>query len=91
MGERAVLNRVRKLKELEEQNKELEEQMEALKNEIKADMEKKGIEETQAGDFMIRFVAVVTSRLDTKALKAENEAVYKQYLRQSESKRFTIA
>ena len=91
MGERAVLNRVKKYKELEEQKKVLEEQMEALKNEIKADMESKGVEETYAGNFIIRFVTVVSSRLDTKALKAENEALYKQYLRQSESKRFTIA
>lgn len=91
MGERAVLNRVKKYKELEEQKKALEEQMEALKNEIKADMESKGIEEAQAGNFIIRFVTVVSNKLDTKALKAENEALYKKYLRQSESKRFTIA
>lgn len=39
MTERMIVNRVRKLKELEAQQKEIEEQIEALKAEIKADMQ----------------------------------------------------
>ena len=45
MTERMIVNRVRKLKELEAQQKEIEEQIEALKAEIKADMQRKDLEE----------------------------------------------
>ena len=44
MTERMIVNRVRKLKELEAQQKEIEEQIEALKAEIKADMPRKDLE-----------------------------------------------
>ena len=53
MGERAIENRIKKLKALEEQKKELEAQISGLQEEIKKDMEAKGIEEMQAGIFII--------------------------------------
>ena len=40
MGERALENRIKKLKALEEQKKELETQIEGLQEEIKKDMER---------------------------------------------------
>ena len=58
MTERMIVNRVRKLKELEAQQKEIEEQIEALKAEIKADMQRKDLEEQKAGDYTVRFTTV---------------------------------
>ena len=51
MSERMIVNRVKKLKALEAQQKEIEAQIEALKDEIKADMQERGIEQQAAGDF----------------------------------------
>ena len=53
MGERALQNRVMKLKEIEAQQKALEEQAEKIRQEIKADMETKQVEEMKAGSFVI--------------------------------------
>ena len=55
MGERAIENRIKKLKALEEQKKELETQIDGLQDEIKKDMEAQGVEQMQAGIFIIRF------------------------------------
>ena len=66
MGERALENRIKKLKELEAQQKALEEQAEKIKAEIKADMQKKGQEEVKAGNFIVRLKEVVSSRFDSK-------------------------
>ena len=91
MTERMIVNRVRKLKELEAQQKEIEEQIEALKAEIKADMQRKDLEEQKAGDYMVRFTTVISNRFDGKAFKADHAKLYDQYMRTTESRRFSIA
>ena len=90
MTERMLQNRVKKLKALEAQQKELESQIEALKGEIKADMEEKGLEQQKAGDFLIRWTTVLSSRFDSKAFQREHESLYDQYLKQTASRRYSI-
>ena len=95
MGERAIENRIKKLKALEEQKKELEAKLEGqisgLQEEIKKDMEAKGIEEMQAGIFIIRFTSVLSSRFDTKRFKEQYGDLYDKYVKQVASRRFTIS
>ena len=91
MGERALQNRIRKLKELEAQQKALEEEAEKIRQEIKADMEEKQVEEMQAGSFVIRWKTIFSSRLDSKALKAALPEIYSQYCKSTSSRRFTVA
>lgn len=91
MTERQIENRVRKLQALEEQKKALEEQAAAIKAELQTDLEDKGVDELQTMNFVIRWKAVVTSRLDGKAFKAAFPEMYSQFTRQSTCKRFTIA
>ena len=91
MSERMIANRVKKLKALEAQQKEIEAQIEALKDEIKADMQERGVEQQAAGDFLIRWTTVVSSRFDSKAFQKEHAVMYSRYLKQTESRRFSIA
>ena len=91
MGERALQNRVLKLLELERQQEELKERINGLKEQIKQDMEKKGVEELQVGSFFIRWKVVISSRFDAKAFQKEHESLYSQYVKQISSRRFTVA
>lgn len=52
MGERALQNRIMKLKELEAQQEQIENEAEKIRQEIKADMEKKQVEELAAGAYI---------------------------------------
>ena len=90
MTERMIVNRVRKLKELEEQQKAIQEQIEALRTEIQADMEAKGEEEQRAGEWIVRWTKVLTNRLDSKALKADFPETPSRFTKQTESRRFSI-
>ena len=56
MGNRAILNRVNKIMELQNEVKELEAIIEALKDEIKADMIQKEVDEIETGDRIVRYV-----------------------------------
>lgn len=91
MGERALENRIKKLKALEEQKKALEAQIEGLQEEIKKDMESRGTEEMQVGIFIIRFTSVLSNRFDTKSFKEKYSELYKEYTKQVASRRFTIS
>lgn len=90
MSERMIVNRVKKLKALEAQQKEIEAQIEALKDEIKTDMQERGVEQQAAGDFLIRWTTVVSGRFDSKTFQKEHAAMYIRYLKQTEIRRFSI-
>lgn len=91
MGERALENRIKKLKALEEQKKALEAQIEGLQEEIKKDMESRGTEEMKVGIFIVRFTSVLSNRFDTKSFKEKYSELYKEYTKQVASRRFTIS
>lgn len=91
MGNRAIENRIKKLQEIETQQKALEQEADKLKEEIKKEMEAREIEEMKAGPFVIRWKLVTSSRLDGKALKAAFPEIYSQYCKVSASRRFTVA
>ncbi len=90
MTERMIVNRIKKLKALEEQQRAISEQIEALKTELQADMTEKGTEEQQAGQWIIRWTRVITNRLDSKALNAEFPEIALRFTKPAESRRFSI-
>lgn len=91
MGKRALENRVKQIKELEEQISILEAEKEAIKTSIKKEMEKQGTDELITDNFIIRFTKVITSRFDSKKFKADYPFMYGDYLKQTESHRFSIS
>lgn len=90
LGNRAIDNRVTKLKSLEEQMKNIEAEMEAIKSELKSDMEEKGVDEVETAKYTIRWKAVESNRFDTAKFKKEFIELYNKYIRKSVSKRLTI-
>ncbi len=90
MGERALQNRIMKLREIKAQQKALDEQAEKIRQEIKADMEEKQVDEMQAGSFIIRWKTILSNKLDGKALKAALPEIYGQYCKSRAIRRFTI-
>lgn len=67
MTERQIENRVKKLKAIEKQRKDLEAQEKALKEEIKRDMESKGLEELKTKNFIIRWKEIISNTFDSKS------------------------
>lgn len=91
MTERQIENRIKKLNELAAQRKAIEEQEDQIRDEIKKDLEEKGLEEIQTKSFIVRWKEVISQRLDSKALKSQLPEIYSTYCKESRSRRFTIA
>ena len=86
---KTMIGRVKKLQAIEEQIAELQSAADKLKDSIKADMGES--EELEAGQFKIRYKTIFSSRLDSRALKAELPEIFKQYSRTTMTRRFSIA
>ena len=90
MGERALENRVNKLRELEAQKEALEAQIDKVKAEIKKDMETKGVDEIKTNSFTIRWKEIASNKFDSTSFKKQYAEMYKLFTKKTVSKRFTI-
>ena len=90
MGERALQNRIRRLQALERQQAEIEAEKERIKEEIRKDMEKKGIDQVKTGNFIVRCKKIISNRFDSKRFRVEHKDIYKSYQKQQETIRFTV-
>ena len=84
-------NKIAKLQEWEALAEEAKAEAEALRDEIKTEMNKRETEELEAGRFIIRWTSVLSNRFDTTSFKREHADMYKQYTKQTSSRRFSIA
>lgn len=84
-------NKIKKLQEWEALAEEAKAEAEALKDEIKAEMLNRNTEEITAGRYICRWTSVLSNRFDTTIFKKEHAEMYKQYTKQSSSRRFSIA
>lgn len=85
-----VLEHIKALKEWEALAAEAAAEIESLKDAIKKEMDSRGVEELEAGQYIARFTTVLSNRFDTTAFKREHSAMYQQYTRQTTSRRFSI-
>ena len=91
MTDKMIEARVKKLRAIEAQQQELEAKAAAIKAELQQDMETKGTEELHTKNFIVRWKEIISSRLDTKALKEALPDIYSLYTKQTSIRRFTIA
>ena len=90
MSRNEIISKIEALKELEALAAEISVEMESLKNSIKEEMAAQQTEELECGQYIIRWVTVLTNRLDTTALKRVMPSVYKDFTKQVTSRRFSI-
>lgn len=86
-----LLAKIRSLKELETLISEAQEELDSIKDELKAEMTNRNTEELDVDIFKIRYKTVKSNRFDTTAFKSTHRELYDQYVKQTESRRFTVA
>ena len=91
MSTTEITSKIQALKEWEALAAEAAAEIESLKDEIKKEMENRGTEELQAGQYIARFTTVLSNRFDTTAFKREHGEMYKLYTKQTTSRRFSVS
>lgn len=87
-----IIAAVESLSHIESVIAEYEAEAKILREAIKNEMDIRGIETLNAGSHVVRFTSVLSSRFDTKRFKETfGESVYRAYLREVASRRFSIS
>ena len=91
MSKIELLAKIELLNKYEAMMEEVKAQADTIRNEIKAEMEARELEEMIAGQYIVRYTAVLSNRFDTTAFKKVMPEIYKAYTKQVSSRRFTIS
>ena len=91
MANNELLNKIEALNEWEALMEEARAEADAIRDSLKQEMLMRGTEELEVGQYMVRYQSIVSNRFDSSAFKKALPDVYKSFIRQSTSKRFSIA
>lgn len=90
MTDRTLKSKVDKLQKVNAEIARLQDQADKLKADIQTEMQARAVDEVRAGDSVVRWKPIVTSRFDGKAFKQAHSALYEQFLTPSITRRFTV-
>ena len=83
-----TVERITELKNIERQIKALQADADAIKEELKAEMGND--EHVEVGGFTVNYTIVISTRLDSKKLKAEMPTLWDKYSKEDITRRFSI-
>lgn len=83
--------KVEELRELRRMQDELAAEIAATEDSLKAYMAENGTDTLHGPSFKITWKEVTSSRLDSKALKAEAPALWERFSKQTTTRRFIVA
>lgn len=89
MGMTELIARIRDLREVQALIEEAQGEAEAIRNELKAYMG--DAEELRAGEYLMTWKPVTSSRIDTRALREALPDVAREYTRETTTRRFIVA
>ena len=83
-----TIEKIMELKNIERQIKALQADADAIKEEMKAEMGND--EHVEIGGFTVNYTIVISTRLDSKKLKAEMPSLWEKYSKEDITRRFSI-
>ena len=91
MSANEITTKIEALRELEDLIEEAKVEAESLRDEIKAEMLSRNTEEMSVGQYIVRFTSILSNRFDTTGFKRAYGELYKEFTKQTASRRFTIS
>ena len=91
MSANEITTKIEALRDLEELIEEAKAEAETLRDEIKAEMLSRNTEEMSVGQYIVRFTSILSNRFDTTGFKRAYGELYKEFTKQTASRRFTIS
>ena len=91
MTKAEMIAKIEALNEWEALMEEAKAEADAIRDSLKAEMMERETEELIAGSYIIRWTSVLSSRFDTTSFKKMYGDLYKTYIKQVNSRRFSIS
>ena len=90
MTKNEINEKIIELKKWEKDLKQTKSIVEALKEELKDELESRGVEELETDMFTVFYQKIVSDKFDTTRFKQENSVLYNYYLKENVTKRFSV-
>ena len=91
MSKNDIITKIDELNEWQALMEEAREMADSIRDELKQHMLDVNAEELEVGQYMVRYQTIVTNHFNSSAFKKALPDVYKSFIRQGTSKRFTIS
>ena len=91
MATNELLNKIEALNEWEQLMQEAKEMADSIRDELKQYMLNENTEELECGQYILRYQTIVTNRFDNSSFKKLMPDVYNSFIRQTTSRRFSVA
>lgn len=91
MSKTEIIKKAEALQELEQFMEEIRAEADTIRDSIKAEMLAQGVEEMEAGKYIIRWTPILSNRFDSTAFKKLHAGLYKDFTKQVSSRRFTVS
>ena len=86
-----LTTKIEALKEWENIIAEAQAEVDAIRDLIKAEMMERNTEEMEVGAYIVRWTSILSNRFDTTSFKKAHNDLYKEFTKQTASRRFTIS
>lgn len=90
MSTNELTTKIKELKELKAMAEEIAAEITSIEDVIKAEMAARNTDEMMIDVFKVRWTKVTSNRFDTTAFKKTHGELYNQYVKTTESRRFSI-
>lgn len=91
MSKMDMIKKIEELNAWEELMEEAKAEIEAIRDILKAEMLANDVEELAVGKYIVRYTNITSNRFDSSTFKKVMPEIYKAYLKQSISRRFSIS
>ena len=91
MATNELLMKIELLNEWEALMEEAKAEAEAIRDTLKQEMLARDTEELEVGQYIVRYQTIISNHLNCSAFKKQMPDVYNSFIRQTTSKRFSIA
>ena len=91
MSTNQIMSKIEALLDWEKIMEEAKAEADTLRDEIKQEMVNRNTEELTVGQYIVRWTSVLSNRFDSTSFKKHYGDLYKAFLKQSSSRRFTIS
>lgn len=91
MSKNEIISKIEAIRDLEELIAEANAEAETLRDAIKQQMLATDTEELTAGQYIVRWTSVLSNRFDSTSFKKAHAELYKEFTKQTSSRRFSIS
>ena len=91
MATNELVSKLNELTELRRMAEDISAEIEAIQNEIKAHMTESDTDTITAGAFRVTWKAVISTRIDTTALRKDLPEIWHEYGKTTTTRRFNVA